>query len=186
MAGLAIGTLVAAFKLAETICDPLIELIRPISTLALVPVMFIWLGVGNTSKIIIISKACFFPIALNTIAGIKGVDLKLIQAARSLGASGIDLWTKVLLPAALPMILTGMRISTAMAMVSIVGVEMLASDSGIGFLVIDAQRVFATDKMFAGVLVISLLGFSLDRLARLIQTRLLKWQTKSTYAGQIA
>jgi ABC-type nitrate/sulfonate/bicarbonate transport system permease component len=181
--GLSIGILVAWSKIFENIFDPLIELIRPISTFALVPVMFVWFGIGNGSKIAIIFKACFFPIVLNTIAGIKGVDARLIQAARALGAGGLQMWTKVLIPSALPMIITGMRISTAMSMLAIVGVEMLAADSGIGFLVIDAQRTFATDRMFAGIIVISLMGFLLDRLARFIQGRILVWHTESSLAG---
>jgi ABC-type nitrate/sulfonate/bicarbonate transport system permease component len=145
--------------------------------------MFVWFGIGDGSKVAIIFKACFFPIVINTIAGIKGVDAGLIRAARSLGARGLQLWTKVLIPSALPMIVTGMRISTAMSMLAIVGVEMLASDTGIGFLVIDAQRVFATDRMFAGIVVISLMGFSLDRLARRVQKHILSWHLETTLAG---
>lgn len=184
-AGLFLGVLVAWSHVCETIFDPLIELIRPISTFALVPVMFVWFGIGNGSKTAIIVKACFFPIVLNTIAGIKGVDARLVQAARSLGARGHQLWTLVLIPSALPMIITGMRISTAMSMLAIVGVEMLAADSGIGFLVIDAQRTFATDRMFAGIIVISLMGVSLDRIARLVQRRILSWHTDSSLAGSL-
>ena len=181
--GLFIGLLVAWSRIFEAIIDPLIELVRPISTFALVPVMFVWFGIGNGSKTAIIVKSCFFPIVLNTIAGIKGVDGRMVQAARSLGAKGRQLWTMVLIPSALPTIITGMRISTAMSMLSIVGVEMLAADSGIGFLVIDAQRTFATDRMFAGIIVISLMGFGLDRIARYVQTRILSWHTETSMAG---
>ncbi len=180
--GLTIGVLVAWSRVCETIIDPLIELIRPISTFALVPIMFVWFGIGNGSKTAIIVKACFFPIVLNTIAGIKGVDSRLIQAARSLGARGRQIWTMVLIPSALPMIITGMRVSTAMSMTAIVGVEMLAADSGIGFLVIDAQRVFATERMFAGIIVISLMGFGLDRIARWVQKKALSWHTDASFA----
>ena len=181
--GLFIGLLVAWSRICEAIFDPLIELVRPISTFALVPVMFVWFGIGNASKTAIIVKGCFFPIVLNTIAGIKGVDVRLVQAARSLGARGLKLWTMVLIPSALPTIITGMRISTAMSMLSIVGVEMLAADSGIGFLVIDAQRTFATDRMFAGIIVISMMGLSLDRIARWVQEKLLSWHTEISMAG---
>ena len=131
----------------------------------------------------IIFKSCFFPIALNTIAGIKGVDTKLIDAARSLGATGSQLWLRVLIPAALPMIITGLRISTALSMMALVGVEMLSSDSGIGFLVIDAQRTFDTERVFAGILVLSLIGFSLDRVARCIQKRVLCWHVETSLGG---
>lgn len=180
--GLSIGLLVAWSRVCEIIMDPLIELIRPISTFALVPIMFVWFGIGNGSKTAIIVKACFFPIVLNTIAGIKGVDSRLIQAARSLGARGRQIWTMVLIPSALPMIITGMRVSTAMSMLAIVGVEMLAADSGIGFFVIDAQRVFATERMFAGIIVISLMGFGLDRIARWVQKKVLSWHADTSFA----
>jgi ABC-type nitrate/sulfonate/bicarbonate transport system permease component len=173
--GVSVGLLVVWSKFMENMIDPLIELIRPVSTFAVIPIFFIWFGIGEASKVLIITKACFFPIVLNTIAGIKGVDPKLVQAARSLGAEGIALWTKVLIPSALPMILTGMRVATSMAVTTLVGVEMLSADSGTGFMVIDAQRVFATEKMFAGILILSALGFSFDRVARVVQNHVLAW-----------
>ncbi|MDY0374292.1 MAG: ABC transporter permease [Desulfobacterium sp.] len=173
--GVGVGLIVVWSKFMEDLIDPLIELVRPVSTFAVIPIFFIWFGIGDVSKVLIIAKACFFPIVLNTIAGIKGVDPKLIQAARSLGAKGFALWTKVLIPSALPMISTGLRVATSMSVTTLVGVEMLSADSGIGFMVIDAQRVFATEKMFAGILVLSALGFSFDRLARLMQNRVLSW-----------
>ena len=181
--GVSLGLLIAWSRLIEDFLDPLIELIRPLSTFALIPIFFLWFGIGDTSKIMIIFKSCFFPIALNTIAGIKGVDSKLVNAARSLGANGRQLWTRVLIPAAMPMIMTGLRISTAISMMSLVGVEMLSSDSGIGFLVIDAQRTFDTERVFAGILVLSLIGFSLDRIARGIQHRVLSWHVETSLGG---
>ncbi len=181
--GISLGVVIAWSRLVEDFFDPLIELLRPLSTFALIPIFFLWFGIGDTSKVMIIFKSCFFPIIINTIAGIKGVDQKLIMAARSLGANGLQLWTKVLLPSALPMIITGMRISTAIAMMSLVGVEMLSSDSGLGFLVIDSQRTFDTERVFAGIIVLSLLGFSLDRLARTVQKRVLSWHVETSLAG---
>jgi ABC-type nitrate/sulfonate/bicarbonate transport system permease component len=180
LVGVGLGLLIAWSRIAEDFFDPLIELIRPLSTFALIPIFFLWFGIGNASKIMIIFKSCFFPIVLNTIAGIKGVDKKLIMAARSLGADGRQMWTRVLLPSAMPMIITGMRISTAIAMMALVGVEMLSSDSGLGFLVIDAQRTFDTERVFAGIVVLALLGFSLDRLARKIQARILSWHHETS------
>ena len=181
--GISLGLLIAWSTMIEDLFDPIIELIRPLSTFALIPIFFLWFGIGNVSKVMIIFKACFFPIVLNTIAGIKGVDKKLIQAARSLGANERQVWLRVLLPSALPMIITGLRISTAISMMALVGVEMLASDSGIGFLVIDAQRTFDTERVFAGIMVLSVLGFSLDRLARKIQSRILSWHIETSLGG---
>jgi len=182
--GISLGLLIAWSLLIEDFFDPLIELIRPLSSFALVPILFLWFGVGDTSKIIIIFKSCLFSILLNTIAGIKGVDKKLIMAARSLGAGGGQLWIRVLIPSALPVIITGLRISTAMAMMSLVGVEMLSSDSGLGFLVIDAQRTFDTKRVFAGIIVLSVLGFSVDQAARRIQAKLLSWHTETSLGGK--
>ena len=184
--GIALGLLIAWSTIIEDFFDPLIELLRPLSTFALIPIVFLWFGIGNVSKVIIIFKSCFFPIVLNTIAGIKGVDQKLIRAARTLGASGHQLWTRVLIPSALPMIITGLRISTAISMMALVGVEMIASDSGLGFLVIDAQRTFDTERVFAGIIVLSLLGFSLDRLARYLQSRILSWHDETSLGGRRA
>lgn len=181
--GVLLGLLIAWSQLLEDIFDPLIELLRPLSTFALIPIFFLWFGIGETSKIMIIFKSCFFPIALNTIAGIKGVDSKLVDAARSLGADRYQIWVHVLIPAALPTIMTGLRISTALSMMSLVGVEMLSSESGLGFMVIDAQRTFDTELVFAGIMVLSIIGFSLDRIARLVERKMLGWHVETSLGG---
>jgi ABC-type nitrate/sulfonate/bicarbonate transport system permease component len=183
--GIGLGIAICWSRLIENVLDPIFELLRPISTLGLVPLMILWFGIGNGSKIVIVLKACFFPILLNTIAGIRGVNLKLIQAGRSLGAGEFQIWTKVILPAAMPVIFTGMRISTAISMLAIVGVEMFSADSGLGFVIIDSQRVFATDKMFVGILMLSIIGFCMDYIARLIGRRFLSWHMGTLAAGKI-
>jgi ABC-type nitrate/sulfonate/bicarbonate transport system permease component len=183
--GISFGILICWSRFIENVFDPIFELMRPISTLGLVPLMIIWFGIGNGSKIAIVLKACFFPILLNTISGIRGVNLKLIQAGRSLGASELQVWTKVIIPAAMPVIFTGMRISTAISMLAIVGVEMFSADSGLGFVIIDSQRVFATDKMFVGILMLSVIGFFMDFLARIMGKRLLSWHMGTLAAGKI-
>jgi ABC-type nitrate/sulfonate/bicarbonate transport system permease component len=183
--GIAFGIAICWSRIVDTVLDPIFELLRPISTLGLVPLMIMWFGIGNGSKIAIVLKACFFPILLNTIAGIRGVNSKLIQAGRSLGASEFQIWTKVIIPAAMPVIFTGMRISTAISMLAIVGVEMFSADSGLGFVIIDSQRVFATDKMFVGILTLSIIGFSMDYVARSIGKRFLAWHISTLTSGQI-
>jgi ABC-type nitrate/sulfonate/bicarbonate transport system permease component len=183
--GIGFGIAICWSRIIDNILDPLFELIRPISTLGLIPLMIIWFGIGNGSKIAIIFKACFFPILLNTIAGIRGVNSKLIQAGRSLGASELQLWKKVILPAAMPVIFTGMRISTAISMMAVVGVELFSSDSGLGFIIIDSQRAFATDKMFVGILSLSVVGFLMDYFARILGMRYLSWHMGSLAAGRI-
>jgi ABC-type nitrate/sulfonate/bicarbonate transport system permease component len=183
--GIGFGIAICWSRIIENVLDPLFELMRPISTLGLVPLMILWFGIGNGSKIAIVFKACFFPILLNTIAGIRGVNLKLIQAGRSLGAGERQLWTKVILPAAMPVIFTGMRISTAISMLAIVGVEMFSADSGLGFVIVDSQRVFATDKMFVGILMLSAIGFMMDYVARVLGRRFLGWHMGTLASGRI-
>jgi ABC-type nitrate/sulfonate/bicarbonate transport system permease component len=183
--GVGLGIAICWSRIIENILDPVFELLRPISTLGLVPLMIIWFGIGNGSKIVIVLKACFFPILLNTVAGIRGVNLKLIQAGRSLGANELQIWGKVIIPAALPVIFTGMRISTAISMMAIVAVEMFSADSGLGFVIVDSQRVFATDRMFVGILTLSIIGFSMDYLARVIGKRFLGWHMGTLAAGKI-
>lgn len=183
--GIGLGISVGWSRISENIFDPLIELVRPIPTLALVPLIILWLGVGDLSKIIIVFKACLFPILLNTIAGVKGVDKKLIHAAKSLGAKNKQILIKVVIPAALPMIFTGIRISTAMCMMAIVGVEMIAAESGLGFLIVDMQRMFATDKMFVGIITLTSLGFFMDKIARWMQKRALKWHPDLAVGGEV-
>ena len=173
--GIGLGIAICRSRMMEDVFDPLVELLRPVSTLGLIPLVILWMGIGNSSKIVVIVKACFFPVLLNTVAGLRGVNGKLIQAARSLGANELQLWKKAILPAALPMIVTGLRVSTAISMLAIVGVEMMSADSGLGFLIVDAQRVFATDRMFVGLIVMSALGFGMDYLARKWEKRFLKW-----------
>jgi ABC-type nitrate/sulfonate/bicarbonate transport system permease component len=183
--GIGFGVAVCWSRIIDHVLDPLFELMRPISTLGLVPLMILWFGIGNGSKIAIVFKACFFPVLLNTIAGIRGVNLKLIQAGRSLGASELQVWRKVILPAALPVIFTGMRISTAISMMAIVAVEMISADSGLGFVIIDSQRVFATDRMFVGILTLSIIGFLMDCLARMLGKRFLGWHMGTVASGSI-
>ncbi|MEW6163236.1 MAG: ABC transporter permease [Nitrospirota bacterium] len=183
--GVGLGVIVGWSRRLEEYVDPLIEMIRPISPIALLPLMILWFGMGNSSKVIIIFKASLFPILLNTIAGVKGVDIKLIQAAKTLGANQRQVFCKIILPASLPMVLTGLRISTALAMLAIVGVEMLAAESGLGYLLVEAERVFDTPKMFVGLLVLGILGYLWDRLVRFAQNRILLWHRQTTLEGEI-
>jgi len=185
LVGVSLGILMGWSKRLEEYLDPLIEMIRPISPLALLPLMILWFGMGDGSKVIIIFKASLFPVLLNTIAGVKGVDVKLIQAAQTLGANPGQVFRKVVLPASLPTIVTGLRISTALAMLAIVGVEMLAAESGLGYLLVEAEHVFDTPKMFVGLLVLGGLGYLWDRLARVAQNRILVWHKETTLEGKV-
>ncbi len=175
--GVLLGVTMAWFRLIDRIFEPLIDLMRPLSPLAILPLAILWLGIGAYSKIFIIFYGALFPILLNTYAGIKGVDRVTVDAARTLGATRLELLFKVAIPSALPIILTGVRIGSTIAMIVVVASEMVAASAGLGYLILTAEQVYRTEEMFVGILCISLLGFGLDRLIKYIRGKI-TWYTE--------
>jgi len=173
--GIAIGVLMASSKIAEDFIDPLVELLRPISPLALFPLAILWFGIGDASKVFLIALSCSFPILLNTYAGVKSVDAALIRAARSLGASRLEIIKQVILPGSIPSMLTGVRISWGIALIVIIASEMVGAVNGLGFMVLDAQQTFQTERLFSGIIVIALLGYGTDQGLRWLRKRLVPW-----------
>jgi ABC-type nitrate/sulfonate/bicarbonate transport system permease component len=175
-AGVALGMAVGRSRLLENLVDPMLELLRPIPPLAFLPMMVLWFGIGEASKIAFIAYAAFFPIFTTTLEGIKYVDPLLLRAASSLGASQRDLFRYVVLPAALPAIITGLRLGFGLAFFVIVAAEFIAADSGLGYLINDARTFFLVSQMLLGAAVIGLIGFTFNRLLRLLEARLLRWR----------
>jgi ABC-type nitrate/sulfonate/bicarbonate transport system permease component len=175
--GVLLGVTMAWFRLIDRIFEPLIDLMRPVSPLAILPLAILWLGIGAYSKIFIIFYGALFPILLNTYAGIKGVDKVTVDAARTLGATRLELLFKVAIPSALPIILTGVRIGSTIAMIVVVASEMVAASAGLGYLILTAEQVYKTEEMFVGIICISLLGFGLDRLIKYIRGKI-TWYTE--------
>lgn len=171
VAGVVLGVLVGWFRIVREVADPLIEATRPVSPIALIPLAILWFGIGPESKIFIIFIGTFFPILLNTIAGVRHTDVLMIRAARALGAGQLRILRTVSIPAAAPFIHTGLRISLSIAFIVIVASEMVAAQNGLGWLILDSQRVYRTDAVFVGILAISGLGLLADygmrRLGRL-------------------
>jgi len=161
-----LGALIGSFRLLRDILDPVIEMIRPVSPISLIPLAILWFGIGAESKIFIIFMASFFPILLNTIAGIMNTDRTMIRAAMALGASRARILSTISIPAAAPFIFTGLRISMSIAFVVIIASEMVAAQNGLGWLILDAQRIYATETVFVGIMTISGLGFAMDWLMR--------------------
>jgi ABC-type nitrate/sulfonate/bicarbonate transport system permease component len=174
--GVAVGTLAGRSRRLEYLVEPTIELLRPIPPLAFLPMMVLWFGIGETSKVAFIAYAAFFPIFTTTIEGIKYVDPLLIRAAASLGASPRDIFCHVVLPAALPNIITGLRIGFALSFFVIVAAEFIAADSGLGFLINDARTFFLVSNMLLGAAVIGAIGFAFNILLRRLEARLLRWR----------
>ena len=175
--GVMLGVMMAWFRVIDHIFEPLIDLMRPVSPLAILPLAILWLGIGNTSKVFIIFYGALFPILLNTYAGIKGVISRSWTRPGLLGANKLELLFKVAFPSALPIILTGIRISSTIAMVVVVASEMVAATAGLGYLILTAEQVYKTEEMFVGILCISILGFGLDRLIKYIRGKV-TWYTE--------
>jgi ABC-type nitrate/sulfonate/bicarbonate transport system permease component len=174
--GVAVGTAVGRSRRLEYLVEPTIELLRPIPPLAFLPMMVLWFGIGETSKIAFIAYAAFFPIFTTTVEGIKYVDPLLLRAAASLGASERDIFRYVVLPAALPNIITGLRIGFGLSFFVIVAAEFIAADSGLGFLINDARTFFLVSNMLLGAAVIGAIGFIFNVLLRRVEARLLRWR----------
>jgi ABC-type nitrate/sulfonate/bicarbonate transport system permease component len=176
LVGVAVGTAVGRSRRLEYLVEPTVELLRPIPPLAFLPMMVLWFGIGETSKVAFIAYAAFFPIFTTTVEGIKYVDPVLIRAAASLGASERDIFRYVVLPAALPNIITGLRIGFGLSFFVIVAAEFIAADSGLGFLINDARTFFLVANMLLGAAVIGAIGFIFNTLLRRLEARLLRWR----------
>lgn len=174
--GVLFGTLVARSRLLERLFEPMIELLRPIPPLAFLPMMVLWFGIGEGSKIAFIAYAAFFPIFTTTVEGMKFVDPVLLRAASSLGATQRDLFRYVVLPAALPSIITGLRLAFALSFFVIVAAEFIAADSGLGYLINDARTFFLVSQMLLGAAVIGIIGFGFNVALRRLEARLLRWR----------
>lgn len=153
-----LGLLVGWYKPLSEISTPLLEIFRNTAALALLPVFVLILGIGETSKIAIIIYACSWPILLNTISGVKHVDPLLIKSAKSMGLSPVRLFQKVILPASVPTIFTGIRLAGASSILVLVAAEMVGAKAGLGYLINYAQYNFQVSNMYAGIITISALG----------------------------
>ena len=177
-AALGVGLGLAAGHLTPIrhIVEPLVELLRPIPPLAMLPMFIVWVGIGEISKVGFITYATFFPIFLTTITGVRQIDPLLLRAAQSLGARGVGLFTRVILPAALPDILTGLRLGVALAFFVIVISEFIGAEHGLGYLINDGRNFFLVPQMLGAAVVLGLLGYAGNGLVRLLERRLTRWQ----------
>lgn len=182
--GLGLAVLATSLRPAEMLLDPAIELLRPISGIAWIPLAIMMFGVGETVPIFLIAYVSVFPIYINTVMGIKGVDQRLINAARVLGSPPDQIRRQVILPAALPMILTGFRLSLGVAWMTLIGAELIGGESGLGWRAFWYEQFFAMNKTLAVIVVVGILGFTLDAIIRRIQARLMRWSPNAGGAGQ--
>jgi sulfonate transport system permease protein len=173
--GLLLGLLTGTFKRAETLLDTSIQMIRNIPALALIPLVILWFGIDESSKLFLVSIGVFFPVYLNTFHGIRSVDKGLIEMAKSYGLSGWPLYRDVILPGALPSILVGVRFALGLVWVLLIVAETISAQAGIGYMTMNAREFLQTDVVLVGILLYALLGKLADILARVLERYWLRW-----------
>lgn len=166
LCGISLGLVMGSSRVLGEFFDPLIELVRPISPVAMIPIAIVWLGIGEASKYFIIAYGVFFITLINTIAGVRHSPLVRKRAAMCLGARGWRLFTEVILPSAVPYISTGMRVALGSAFMSVVAAEMIAANEGIGYFIMQARLLVQTQRIFVGLVTLGLMGFLADRVYR--------------------
>ncbi|SEN15855.1 sulfonate transport system permease protein [Duganella sp. CF517] len=173
--GLALGLLTGSFRRAETLLDTTLQMVRNIPALALIPLVILWFGIDETAKLFLLAVGVFFPVYLNTFHGIRSADQGLIEMARSYGLSGWPLYRDVILPAALPSILVGVRFSLGLVWVLLIVAETISAQAGIGYMTMNAREFLQTDVVLVGILLYALLGKAADLLSRGLEKRFLRW-----------
>lgn len=179
LAGFTIGALMARIALIERMVDPLVELFRPISPLALYPLAILWLGIGDGSKIFVIALAACFPVILNTFAGVRAIDPNMFRVSKSLGATEVETFFGVVLPGSLPGVFTGIRLAWGVSLIVIVAAEMIGATRGIGYMVLEAQQTFRTERVFGSIVVIGAFGFVTDLGFRRLQRLAAPWARRN-------
>ncbi|MCG7337122.1 ABC transporter permease [Sporosarcina sp. ACRSM] len=174
--GVLIGLVLGFSKWADAIGTPVVYSIYPIPKIALLPLFILWLGIGELSKVTIIALGVFFPVVINTFSGVKNVDPILIKAAVTFGSSPFNVVRKVILPGSLPMIFAGLKLAAGTSLLLLVSAEMIAAQNGIGAMVLHYGNLMITTKLMVGVLVLSLLGLTFNRVLQWVEYKLIPWK----------
>lgn len=173
--GLLLGLLTGSFRRAETLLDTTLQMIRNIPALALIPLVILWFGIDEMAKLFLLAIGVFFPVYLNTFHGIRSADQGLIEMAKSYGLSGWPLYRDVILPAALPAILVGVRFSLGLVWVLLIVAETISAQAGIGYMTMNAREFLQTDVVLVGILLYALLGKFADIASRALEKYCLRW-----------
>ncbi|OCT12995.1 ABC transporter permease [Paenibacillus pectinilyticus] len=179
--GLLLGLSAGLGKLVERIMDPSLQMLRTVPLLALIPLFILWFGIGEFSKVLMIALGAFFPIYINAFQGVRSVDVKLYEVSRILQYSRYQQVTKLILPAALPHILLGLRLSLGISWLVLVVAELMGTSAGIGYMIQDARTYSKTDVVFVGIVIFALVGKLSDSSVRLLERKWLTW--RDTFKG---
>ena len=173
--GFGLGLLTGSLPIAEKLLDTTVQMLRNIPHLAMIPLVILWFGIGEEAKLFLVSIGVFFPIYLNTFHGIRTVDRGLIEMGKVYGLQPAELFWQIVLPGALPAILVGLRYALGFMWLTLIVAETIASDSGIGYMAMNAREFMRTDVVVFSILMYSLLGKIADTIAKFLETNLLQW-----------
>jgi len=176
VAGLIVGLALGLYTLARSPGMAVVSALFPIPKIALVPLFIIWFGIGEGSKIVTLAFGVFFPTVINTVAGVDGVPRGLIRMAQSFNLKPWSIVTKIVLPGAMPAVLSGFRITTSTAIILLVAAEMIGADQGIGAFVLQAGNLYDTDNLLAGIVVLSVIGLCVSWVLGVLERWLLSWR----------
>lgn len=175
LTGIPIGLFMGRSPTFNAVVDPFVQFLRPLPKLALIPLVVVWFGIGEFSKFLLIYLATFLTVVVSAAAAVQNVQEERIRAAQSLGVSGTQLFRHVILPSALPELFTGVRVAVGIGWTTLIAAEMIASSSGLGWMVINASSYLRTDVVMLGILLLGGLGYLLDLLLVTAQRRVVHW-----------
>lgn len=175
-AGLVLAVVAGLFRLGDDLVDPTMQVLRGIPVLGMMPLIILWFGIGESTKVVLVALATAFPVYVNTYAGIRGVDTRLVESATTCGVSRLGLVRRVVLPGAVPNFLVGLRFALTAAWLVMIIAEQINAQSGIGYLMNEARMWYQTDIIVFGLVVYGALGLGMDTLVRLAERTLLSWR----------
>jgi ABC-type nitrate/sulfonate/bicarbonate transport system permease component len=178
--GVGLGLAMGYFRPLYNLFEPLVEVLRPIPGPAYLPILVLFVGIGHEMKVVLILLASLFPILLNTYSGVRSIDRVQFDTARTLGLTTLQTFRELVIPAASPQILTGMRISLAISLILAILGEMIVSNDGLGYFTLLAQRTFKVPEMYAGIFTLALFGYVLNRIFLAAEARLVRWHHESS------
>jgi len=173
--GIPLGVLMGRSKRMHNLLQPLVEIFRPIPSAAIIPVAIVWLGIYDAMKVFVVTYACLWPVLINSLDGVRGIDPVLIETGKTFRLSRMQFLLRIVIPAASPLFITGMRISLAIALLLSITVEMIMGGNGIGFSILDAERSFQHPRMYAWIVLIGLLGYMINEAFLRLSSVLVKW-----------
>ena len=179
------GIVLGYFRLAYNLSEALIEFLRPMPSVAIIPVAILFLGIGNSMMVAVTVYACAWPILINTIDGVRNIDRTLIHTGRTFGLGRWRILKQIAFPAASPYIVTGLRISLPIALILVTTSEMVVGGSGLGFFVLDEERSLRTSNMYAGIVLIAIVGYILNRLFLALESKVMAWHRGMTARGVV-